>query len=116
VAGDLGVAGDRRARGRVVKAADEARDLAQLLVGCGSAVEVLRDLSVDVAQDQPFAVVEAEEARRAVEADLLEMTEERDDEGRPPERRLPDRVAGADGPDRREAVEWDLAYSASPSQ
>src|SRR5207248_6906126 len=70
----------------------------------------LGDLAFEVAEHQPAALVEAEKARRAVEADPFEVAEQLDHERRPAERWLPDCVADTDRSHRHEPAKRDLLH------
>lgn len=82
---DLGGAGKRGAGRRVVEAPDQPTGARQLCVG--QDVQRVTDLrrpcvhlSLDVGEDLPSLVVDAEQPRRPVEPNGLEVAEERVDE------------------------------------
>ena len=85
------------AGGGVVQPADQPPDPGDHLVRAGPLLRRRpRHVALDVVQDVPAAVVDAEEARRAVEADRLQVPQVRLDEGR---LRLPRPAYGRPDPD-----------------
>src|SRR5262245_51913286 len=111
VGGDLAATRELRALGQVVDAADELRSGPDGLLAHSVAV-VRRREAVDVGQHRPVLLVDAEEARRAVEALLLEVAKQRVDEVGVRLQRPADGFADADDPRCRDtAGEWDLAHS-----
>jgi hypothetical protein len=101
VADDFGAAREHCSRGRAVEAADEARRAEQLRVreDLGATGLLLRrdvDPTFDVGQNLAALTVDPEQARRAFEADRLEVPEDRVHELRVPVERAADRVADPD--------------------